>query len=119
MHGKGKMKVSFLILIAAFNLFMHVNSTEKRRITCGKRAIFLYIYFSLSDSLIPFHKLISGINSFLPYSASSPVARDPRSLSTLVPIILLSRISLVSLGLSPPVEEAVPYRLFMSFHSSY
>ena len=47
MNGKGKMKVSFLILIAAVNLFMHVNSTEKRRITCGKRATFLYIFSSL------------------------------------------------------------------------
>ena len=72
MNGKAKMKVSFLILIAAANLFMHVNSTEKRRITCGKRATF-FIYFCLSDSLIPSHKLISGINSFLPYSASSPL----------------------------------------------
>ena len=72
MNGKAKMKVSFLILIAAANLFMHVNSTEKRRITCGKRATF-FIFFCLSDSLIPSHKLISGINSFLPYSASSPL----------------------------------------------
>ena len=93
------MKVFFLILIAAVNLFMHVNSTEKRRITCGKRATF-YIYFHLLDSLIPSHKLISGMNSFLPYSASSPVPRDSPSLSTLFLIILHSRISLVSLGLS-------------------
>ena len=46
MNGKGEMKVFSLILIAAVNLFMHVNSTEKRRITCGKRATFLYIFVS-------------------------------------------------------------------------
>ena len=45
MNGKGKMKVFFLI-IAAVNLFMHVNSTEKQRITCGKRATFLYLFVS-------------------------------------------------------------------------
>lgn len=66
MHGKRKMKVSFVIL-AAVNLFMYVNSTEKRRITCGKRSSFC-LYFYLLDSLIPsqiwHYKLISGINSF-------------------------------------------------------
>jgi len=46
MNGKGRMKVSFVILIAAVNLFMHVNSTEKRRITCGKFVTFLYIFIS-------------------------------------------------------------------------
>ena len=46
MNGKGEMKVFSLILIAAVNLFMHVNSTEKRRITCSKRATFLYIFVS-------------------------------------------------------------------------
>ena len=51
MHGKRKMKVSFVIL-AAVNLFMYVNSTEKRRITCGKRSSFC-LYFYLLDSLIP------------------------------------------------------------------
>ena len=59
------MKVSFVIL-AAVNLFMYVNSTEKRRITCGKRSSFC-LYFYLLDSLIPsqiwHYKLISGINS--------------------------------------------------------
>ena len=45
------MKVSFVIL-AAVNLFMYVNSTEKRRITCGKRLSFC-LYFYLLDSLIP------------------------------------------------------------------
>ena len=59
------MKVSFVIL-AAVNLFMYVNSTEKRRITCGKRLSFC-LYFYLLDSLIPsqiwYYKLISGINS--------------------------------------------------------
>ena len=44
MNRKGKMKVSLVILIAAVNLFMHVNSTEKRRITCGKRVTFLCIF---------------------------------------------------------------------------
>ena len=65
MHEKRKMKVSFVIL-AAVNLFMYVNSTEKRRITCGKRSSFC-LYFYLLDSLIPsqiwYYKLISGINS--------------------------------------------------------
>ena len=65
MHGKRKMKVSFVIS-AAVNLFMYVNSTEKRRITCGKRSSFC-LYFYLLDSLIPsqiwYYKLISGINS--------------------------------------------------------
>ena len=46
MNGKGEMKVFSLILIAAVNLFMHVNSTEKRRITCGKKATLLYIFVS-------------------------------------------------------------------------
>ena len=45
------MKVSFVIL-AAVNLFMYVNSTEKRLITCGKRSSFC-LYFYLLDSLIP------------------------------------------------------------------
>ena len=38
------MKVSLVILIAAVNLFMHVNSKEKRQVTCGKRATFLCIF---------------------------------------------------------------------------
>ena len=51
MYGKKKIKVSFVIL-AAVNLFMHVNSSEKRRITCGKRGSFC-LYSYLLDSLIP------------------------------------------------------------------
>ena len=51
MYGKKKIKVSFVIL-AAVNLFMHVNSSEKRRITCGKRGSSC-LYFYLLDSLIP------------------------------------------------------------------
>ena len=51
MYGKKKIRVSFVIL-AAVNLFMHVNSSEKRRITRGKRRSFS-LYFYLLDSLIP------------------------------------------------------------------
>ena len=97
MKGKGKMKVFFLILIAAVNLFMHVNSTEKRRITCGKRATFLYIFSSLGQlNSIPqvnfWHELFPSLFCLVPSRSRFPLALYACSLH--------SRISLVSLGLS-------------------
>ena len=102
MNGKGKMKVSLVILIAAVNLFMHVNSTEKRQITCGKRATF-FMYFWVSDSLIPsrryfWHKhfpsnIFPSLFCLVPSRSQSPLALYARSLHpSLTLLACLSRL---------------------------
>ena len=107
MKGKGKMKVVFLILIAAVNLFMHVNSTEKRRITCGKRATFLYIFSSLGQlNSIPqvnfWHELFPSLFCLVPSRSRFPLALYACSHHpSLAHLACLSR--LVSLLASSPI----------------